>query len=270
MSLLLGTVFIASLLGSLHCVGMCGPFALLASTNPQARSAAVGPTMAYSFGRLITYSIIGLLFGGLGMAINQGATINQGGAVSQTGAINHWQQTATYVAGGLMIAVGLVALARYFGVRIGLPTFATPLQRFLQSAFQRTIQMKPLPRAITIGMLTSLMPCGWLYTFGITAAGTGHPIPGMILMMVFWAGTVPIMTALMLGVNRISHRLQAKIPLMMAVLVLALGVFTIAFRAPIDLSGMNDLVAVDSRTETLTEQITNIDQAMLPCCAGKD
>jgi sulfite exporter TauE/SafE len=255
MFVLLGTVFIASLLGSLHCVGMCGPFALLASTNPEAKSAAVGPTMAYSFGRLITYSIIGLIFGALGMAINQGS------------AFNHWQQTATYVAGGLMIVVGLVALVRYFGVRVKLPTIATPLQRWLQSAFQRTIQMQPLPRAITIGMLTSLMPCGWLYTFGITAAGTGSPLTGMILMMVFWAGTVPIMTALMLGVNRISHRVQAKIPLMMAVLVVVLGVFTIAFRAPIDLSGMNGTVAADASSETLTQQITEVDHAELPCCA---
>ena len=88
MLILLGTVFLASLLGSLHCVGMCGPFALLASSNPRGRSAAVVPTMAYSLGRLITYSVIGLIFGGLGMAINRGSAINQ------------WQQTATYLADG--------------------------------------------------------------------------------------------------------------------------------------------------------------------------
>ncbi len=255
MLILLGTVFLASLLGSLHCVGMCGPFALLASSNPRGRSAAVVPTMAYSLGRLITYSVIGLIFGGLGMAINRGSAINQ------------WQQTATYLAGGLMIGVGLIALARCFGVRIPLPTIVSPLQKFLQANFQRTIQLSPLPRALAIGMLTSLMPCGWLYTFGITAAGTGNPFSGMILMMVFWAGTVPIMTALMLGVSRIGSGLQQRIPLMMAMLVVLLGVFTIAFRAPVDLSGMTERARVVSDTATLTRQVNETDQATLPCCS---
>ena len=258
MSVLLGTVFLASLLGSLHCVGMCGPFALLASTDPQRRAAALGPTMAYSFGRLITYSIIGLSFGALGMALN--------GVAHNGASVNQWQQTATYVAGGLMILVGVIALARHFGVRIKLPTIATPVQRLLQSAFQRTIQLNPLPRALAIGMLTSLMPCGWLYTFAISAAGTGTPVSGMLLMMTFWAGTVPIMTALTLGVSHISNRVQQQIPLMMGVLVLLIGVFTIALRAPVDLGSMSQEAQVVSGAQALTDQIDAVDHTELPCC----
>ena len=158
MWVLIGTVFVASLLGSLHCVGMCGPFALLAGTDPDRRSAAIVPTMAYSFGRLITDSIIGLIFGALGLALNAGTSFS------------HWQQSATWVAGALMIAVGLIALARYAGLKFRFPVFAAPLERLLQNQFQRTIRLKPLPRALTIGALTSLMPCGWLYTFAIAGS----------------------------------------------------------------------------------------------------
>jgi sulfite exporter TauE/SafE len=268
MSVLLGTVFLASLLGSLHCVGMCGPFALLASTDPQRRAAAMGPTLAYSLGRLLTYSIIGLIFGALGMAINGVVTsdLSTSSGPIHGASINQWQQTATYVAGGLMILVGVIALARHFGVRITLPTIATPVQRFLQSAFQRTIRLAPLPRAITIGMLTSLMPCGWLYTFAISAAGTGAPVSGMLLMITFWAGTVPIMTALTLGVSHISNRVQQQIPLMMSVLVLLIGVFTIASRAPVDLTGMSQNAQVVSGAQALADQINSVDHAELPCC----
>ncbi len=254
MGILLGTVFVASLLGSLHCLGMCGPFALLAGSGGEQRSAAVAPTVAYSLGRLITYSLVGLLFGALGLALNEGTSFAS------------WQQTATYVAGGLMIVVGLVALARYAGWKVRLPAFATPLQRLLQSSFQRTINMKPLPRALTIGALTTLMPCGWLYTFAIAAAGTGSPLMGMFLMIAFWAGTVPIMTALMLGFNQFGHALQQRLPIVMAVLVVAIGIFTIGYRAPVAIGAETNVV---SGYEAVREQVNSVDHADLPCCQGR-
>ena len=71
MWVLLGTVLIASLLGSLHCVGMCGPFAMLAAASDQQRKSALFPAMAYSLGRLATYTIVGVIFGSLGMALNR-------------------------------------------------------------------------------------------------------------------------------------------------------------------------------------------------------
>jgi len=252
MFILLGTVFIASLLGSLHCVGMCGPFALIAGADPEKKHAALMPSAAYSGGRLISYSLVGLVFGSLGMALNQGTSLVA------------WQQTATYVAGALMILVGAIALVRYFGMKIRLPSAISPLQKILQKGFARTKQMKPLPRALTIGMLTSLMPCGWLYAFAVTAAGTGSPLWGTILMMVFWAGTVPIMTALMLGFHKFGQGLQKRVPVMMACLVIFLGVFTLVFRAPVVL---NQAPSIVLGAEALTEQINQIDQSELPCCS---
>ncbi len=254
MWVLIGTVFVASLLGSLHCVGMCGPFALIAASDPDRRSSAAIPTLAYSFGRLLSYSLVGLAFGTLGMAINQGSSFTA------------WQQTATYVAGILMIVVGLIALARQLGVRIRLPQVATPVQRLLQSAFRRTAAMPPLARALTIGMLSSLMPCGWLYTFAITAAGTGSPIWGLFLMISFWAGTVPIMAALMMGVGKFGQRVQRRIPLVMASVVVLLGFFTLAYRAPIALGGEQEVV---TGLDALQEQVSNVDHSELPCCAGE-
>lgn len=251
MSILLGTVFLASLLGSLHCVGMCGPFALLASYGRDQRKAAVVPTFAYSFGRLVTYSIVGLIFGTLGMALNKGV------------AFTSWQQSATYTAGALMIIVGLISLVRFLGLRIRLPQFFSPMQKFLQRAYARTTELKPLPRAFAIGALTSLMPCGWLYTFAITAAGTGSPLWGMFLMISFWTGTVPIMTALMLGFNQFGKRVQQHLPLVMASLVIALGIFTIGFRAPIVVGEQTNVV---SGVDNLTKQVIEIEQSDLSCC----
>jgi len=228
------------------------------------------PTVAYSLGRLVTYSMVGLIFGALGMAINAGSSVHR------------WQQLATYFAGGLTIAIGVIALLRWSGIQIKLPGYAGPIQKLLQKLFQKTMSLSPLPRALVIGMLTSLMPCGWMYTFGITAAGTGSPISGVLLMVVFWAGTVPIMTALMLGFSRVGHQIQHRLPAVMAVLVICVGVFTLTCRAPIDLSGMNQPLQVlnESRsatmissengnagqTEELVRQVKGVQHAELPCC----
>ncbi len=254
MSILLGTVFVASLLGSLHCVGMCGPFALLASSHSNASQSSYLGTVAYSFGRLVAYSAVGAIFGTLGMALNNGT------------AFTDWQSSATCVAGGLMIVVGTVALARYCGLKIKLPAVFQPVQRCLQYGFQKTKRMSPFARAFTIGALSSLMPCGWLYTFAITAAGTGSPVWGTILMATFWAGTVPVMAALTLGYDRFGIKLQQRIPAIMAALVILVGVFTIAYRAPIAID--NEQFQVVQGSQNLVEHVSQIDHEQLPCCCG--
>ena len=263
MWILLGTVYLASLLGSLHCVGMCGPFAVLASSCGDARqrgttSSVLVSTAAYSLGRLVTYTLVGFLFGAIGLALNQGTSFAP------------WQQTATYFAGGLMIAVGFVALARHCGWNVRWPGVGNrvqdQLQILLQGLFRPVTRQPPVRRAFLIGALTCLMPCGWLYAFAIVAAGTGSPIWGAVVMAVFWSGTIPIMVALVLGFNRMGQAIQQRIPVAMAGLVIAVGVFTIVFRAPVAVGHDQNVVGT---TEQLIEQVNQVDHSQLPCCAGK-
>lgn len=257
MWLLLSTIFIASIFGSLHCVGMCGPFALLASspsTEGKTQTKAIVSTLAYSAGRLVTYGSVGVIFGILGMALNRGTSFAP------------WQQTATYVAGGLMIFVGVIAVVRQYGLTIPLPNFAGQLSHVLQKLFLPVTRQPPLRKAFFIGALTCLMPCGWLYTFAIVAAGTGHPLSGAAVMVAFWAGTVPVMVALVLGFDRVGERLKQRIPMTMAVLVIAVGVFTIAYRAPVAIGETNSVVTGNAN---LVDQVESVDHQTLPCCSGK-
>ena len=86
-------------------------------------------------------------------------------------------------------------------------------------------------------------------------------------MATFWAGTVPIMAALTLGFDKISHNLQRQIPAMMASLVIFVGVFTIAHRAPIAVA--NDHFEVVQGSSNLVEQINQIEHEKLPCCCNQ-
>jgi sulfite exporter TauE/SafE len=277
-SALLATVFVASLLGSLHCVGMCGPFALLAGTG-DGRTFRWAPTVAYSGGRLISYTVVGVLFGSLGLALNRSFSFGV------------WQQTATGVAGALMVFVGGIALARQLGWQIRLPRVAGPLERALGGLIRWGKRLSPIRRAAMIGLASSLMPCGWLYVFALAAAGTASPWGGGLVMAVFWSGTVPIMVGLGLGWGRISRQFQAKVPLTMAILVILIGVFTLVYRSPVHLgpgitahphvavvedldgaprpSGRPAGLQVPQSMAEAMEQIQTIDHRQLPCCQGQ-
>ena len=254
MGVLLGTVLVASLLGSLHCVGMCGPLALIAGGASHVQSASWQTTLTYNLGRLVAYTTVGVVFGSLGMALELGTDFSD------------WQQSATWVAGCLMIAVGGVALARSFGIRLQIPIQFSFIQKFIQFGYQKARLWDPKLRAGVIGLLSSLLPCGWLYTFALAAAGTGSPVWGGVVMATFWVGTLPILVALMLGFQRLGANFQKQVPLLMASLVIGVGILTIVCRAPVSIG--TEPVVVTDRSQ-MVEQLQTVDHSQLPCCRGE-
>jgi uncharacterized protein len=254
---LLSTVFVASILGSVHCVGMCGPFALLATTDPQHRRSVTGPAVLYSIGRLITYASVGAIFGTFGYALSLG--VNVLGGVSLTTI----QRVMTTGAGILMIAIGTLAIARYAGINFRLAKFDRLFHAIIQPIYKRLKNASVLQRSFLIGATSCLLPCGWLYTFAIVAAGTGNPLSGALVMTVFWAGTVPIMLALMCGAKKLGQPILKRLPALTAVLVIIVGICTITYRSPIAMG--IESVSKDS-PESLVENVKGVDQSELPCC----
>lgn len=263
MTALLAAVFVASLTGSLHCAGMCGPFALMAGLcgsncasqgGQRAPRTAVWMTVAgYHLGRMTSYVAVGAVAGSLGAAVDLG------------GSWAGWQRSATWLAGLMMVLVGTVALLRQAGwIRRdgGGPGW---LARRLQPMLRRVAQFPPLARATGIGLLTVLLPCGWLYVFAITAAGTGSPSLGALTMLVFWSGTVPVLLALAAGAGSVAGRLRWNVPALTAVLVIALGCYTMFWRAPVVIGGEGSLRAAGSPAQAATRLATAASQP-LPCC----
>jgi sulfite exporter TauE/SafE len=89
---------------------------------------------------------------------------------------------------------------------------------------------RPSRRALVIGMLTGLLPCGWLWAFVITAGGTGSPVSGALVMFAFWLGTVPAMVGVLGLLGPALGRLRARMPLVTAGVLIALGLGTLALR----------------------------------------
>ena len=217
------SVLVASLLGSLHCVGMCGPFTglVMPRRGPHKRKPWL-PLLAYQLGRLASYLVLGALAGGVGMALDSG------------GSLLGFQRAATVLAGVTMIALGTVSLIR----AVWRPATTSPrssswIARVLQRPAVAAGRLGPVPRGAVLGAVTGLMPCGWLWAFVVAAAGTASPVHGGLTMIAFWLGTVPALTAVGLLAHRFAARLRSKAPVIIALLVIALGVYAVAFRAQV-------------------------------------
>ncbi len=248
---ILSTVFVASIAGSLHCIGMCGPFALMCAARKDATvKSAFGSVAAFNGGRLVMYATAGFVSGGIGLMVDTG------------GSFAGVQRAAAWAAGGLMIAAGFFRLfpwKRISWLRFPQASLVQPIKRGLQWA-------KGLPasaRAAVIGALTSLMPCGWLYVFVFAAAGTGHPLAGALVMVTFWLGTLPALAGLMLGAAPLGPRVVARIPTVMAVVMIGLGLYTVLGRGSIELRA--ESLPVRDPQEALAA-VDEIDPHALPCC----
>lgn len=214
-------VFLASVLGSLHCVGMCGGFVvmLFGSAAPEDRRSVM---VGYHGGRLLSYSVLGALAGGAGSLVDLGSSL--------AGA----QSLAMPLAAASVVVFATVTLLRRGGWRIRLvrpPAWWSAAVRKLQST---AMKLPSGRRAFALGLLTTLLPCGWLYAFAFTAAGTGHPVAGAALMAVFWAGTVPLLAAAGLGVQKLAGPLAARVPGVACVVLIAVGLASLAGRLPLE------------------------------------
>jgi sulfite exporter TauE/SafE len=220
MMALIGAVLVASLLGSVHCAGMCGAFLAVAVAG----ESGPGPAAlhaAYNLGRLTTYTTLGVIAGSVGAALDLG------------GSMVGVQQVAAVLAGVMMVGIGVVAILRYSGVRVVKVGVPGAMQRLALKGHRAAAALPPVRRAAAVGLLTTLLPCGWLYAFVITAAGTGSPVWGAATMAAFWVGTLPVMIGLGVGLQALTGPLRRHLPLLTSLLLVGVGLWTVAGRLPI-------------------------------------
>jgi sulfite exporter TauE/SafE len=211
---LLGTVLATSLVGSPHCAGMCGGFVCFYSGGPGGRR--VIAHAAYNGGRLVSYVTLGVLAGALGAGLDR------------LGAAAGIARAAAVASGTLMIVWGGMSLMRAVGARI--PDAAAPgfARRGITSALRAVHAQPPALRALIVGLVTTLLPCGFLYAYVAVAAGTGSPLAGALAMAAFWAGTLPVMAGLGLAAGRALGPLARRLPVVTAAALIVIGLFTVA------------------------------------------
>lgn len=260
MAALFVSVFLASLLGSLHCAGMCGGFLAIA-VNPVGGPSAprMAVQAAYHGGRLLTYLLLGTAAGAIGAMADLGATLAG------------LQPIATAIAGGIMVAFGGSILLRLAGIHVPRLPLPPALNRIVMKGSGFAMNQPPILRAWLIGLMTTLLPCGWLYAFAAVAGGTANAMLGGLVMAAFWAGTLPVMIALGAGIQKGLGAVGRRLPVVTSVAVIVVGLYTLVGRSLFDARAFAaHATATASVTTDARGVAPSTQRATLPCCVDSE
>lgn len=198
------TALIFGLLGSFHCVGMCGPIAFMLPVDRSNSLKKISQITAYHIGRLLAYGIIGLIFGLIGKSLY----------------IFGLQQKLSIIIGILMIVVVIFPYKK-----IGQNFIVKPIYKavaFVKKQMGVALKKKTADTFLTIGFLNGFLPCGLVYMAVFGAIATGTAWQGSLYMFFFGLGTIPLMTsAIYLGkfLNaQAKQRIQKAIPVFIVVI----------------------------------------------------
>lgn len=178
------TIISIAFLGSFgHCIGMCGGIVVAYSTikiDPKSSKVSQsGAHLLYSSGRVLTYSILGAIFGFLGGVVTFSNNANGGLLI---------------FAGIAMILAGLSLMGKIKFLTLIEHSFSS--SSMYKNAFKAVLNSKSNLSFFILGMLNGLLPCGFVYFFAITAASTADPLYGAMVMAIFGLSTVPAMFGL--------------------------------------------------------------------------
>lgn len=240
MAFLLAAISIG-LLGSLHCVGMCGPIALALPIQGKSQSARFISILVYNAGRIITYSALGALFGLIGQGF----------------AIFGLQQILSIIL-GVLILVGVLLPSVLPAKNVFTNKFHNWFSK-LKSSFAYLFTKRTRPALFTIGLLNGLLPCGLIYMAITGALASGSVIKGMLFMLAFGLGTLPAMFSVSWFSNIASVKFRLAITKSMPYVVSIMAVFLI-------LRGMN--LGIPYISPKISEQTTvnvSLDKK-IECC----
>jgi len=171
------TAFLIGLLGSVHCIGMCGPIAIALPVPDSSNISFFTGRILYNIGRVVSYSILGLIFGLVG------------GRVALAGA-----QQFVSIALGVIIIVAILLPQKYknyFAQHPFTQKLAQPLKTNIGSLFKKGT----FSAMFLIGVLNGFLPCGFVYIGLAGAIASGDAISGAAVMILFGFGTIPAMFA---------------------------------------------------------------------------
>lgn len=201
---MLWSAIIFGLLGSFHCVGMCGPIAFMLPVDRSNTSRKLIQIFTYHFGRLVAYSMIGLVFGVVGKGLY----------------IFGLQQQLSITMGILMIAVVLIPTKIFNKYN-----FSKPIYKIIskvKSSLGQALKKKTPDTFLTIGFLNGFLPCGLVYMAVFASLAMGSAFKSSLYMVLFGIGTIPLMTtAIYLGkfLNAtVKQRIQKAIPIFVIII----------------------------------------------------
>ncbi len=190
---MLFTAFIFGLISSFHCIGMCGPIAMMLPVDRNNQAKKVSQIITYHLGRLFAYSTIGFIFGMLGKGF----------------LLAGMQQKMSIFIGIAMILIILIPEKVVANYNFSKPIFKviSKIKTTLGSQFKN----KSYKSLFTIGLLNGFLPCGMVYVALFGAIAMQSPTLGILYMALFGLGTVPMMSSIVYLNSFLSIPVRNKI-----------------------------------------------------------
>ncbi len=193
--------FIIGLMGSLHCLGMCGPIVLAMPLQQKSTVYKATAGLAYHIGRTLTYSIMGVVLGIIGMGLHMVGV----------------QRWVSMVMGAIiMLSVFMPGLAHKIGYKVNISSL-------ISKYFSKLLKGGSIWKMHLMGLLNGLLPCGLVYIALANALTKSSVIKSTWFMFAFGVGTVPLMFILMYFGNVLKDKVIIKFRKLIPILIFILG-----------------------------------------------
>ncbi len=197
------------LVGSFHCVGMCGPIALAIPLNNESWFTKITGSVLYNLGRAVTYAIMGAIFG----------------LVSEGFVMAGFQKWVSILMGSIMVLS--VLFPSLYKNRFDFDKKAFSFIGKIKLKLGSLLRKKTYRSLFFIGLLNGLLPCGLVYMAIAGALATGSSASGALFMFIFGIGTLPMLFTVSILGNSISLKLRKKITKLIPVAVMFIGILFI-------------------------------------------
>ncbi len=206
-------VFMVGLLGGVHCLGMCGSIVGIFTAQVPPQRARWPFHLAYSSGRIASYTVAGALVGAVGQA---GLLMRDAVPV----------QHLLFALSSLMLVMLGLYLAGVWGAVRRLEQLGSGLWKRLQPFITRLLPVNTVPRALGLGVLWGWLPCGLVYSVLLTALASGDAAQGGLTMLAFGLGTLPNLLAIGMFWESVRAWVQSpRLRLAAGLLVTGFGVY---------------------------------------------
>lgn len=197
------------LISSLHCIGMCGPIAMMLPVDHKNPTKKALQILTYHLGRLTAYGFLGLAFGLLGKGLF----------------IAGFQQNISIAVGVLMIIIAIVpekVFAQY--------NFSKPIYKVIssiKSSLGNQFKRKTFDALFLIGFLNGLLPCGLVYAALFGAIAMQNEVLGVAYMLLYGIGTIPLMSVVVYASGFMSIPLRSKLQRIIPIITIGIGILFI-------------------------------------------
>lgn len=203
------SAFAIGLFGSMHCIGMCGPIAIVLPVSNTSNISFIGGRLLYNIGRVFTYSFLGAIFGLVGSRF----------------VIAGFQQGISIILGVIILLI--VFMPSRYKVKVTQHPIILKLSEPLKESIGILFKKGTFSSMFLIGILNGFLPCGLVYVALAGAIASGDAITGAAFMILFGLGTIPAMFAASIFGRFINIGLRRKLNKLIPVFAIVLALIFI-------------------------------------------